>query len=123
MNLFRTNKIYNEYQLFKKKLSPDHCALCDKNKLNNTRQIIKKYKYWTVAKNDFPYDKVTNTHNLLILNRHTGNEENLTVSEVSELFKIKKIYLQNDEYELLENNIKRKSIKDHFHLHLLVWKK
>lgn len=122
MSLFRTNDNLENYVKFKNSIPNDYCPFCDTNNIVTTRTIVKKYNYWTMIENDFPYDKVARVHQLLVLNRHVGKEKDLTIAELTELVQLKNQLLENDDYEFLENNIRRRSIPNHFHIHLLIWR-
>lgn len=122
MNLFRTNKTLKRYQTFKALVPKGYCPLCDTANIVSGRTVVKKYNHWIMIENDFPYDKLAKVHRLLLSKRHIGKEKDLTMEEVSELIHIKNYLLEKDDYEFMENNIRRKSIQGHFHIHLLIWK-
>lgn len=89
------------------------CPLCRENSLET-------FKFWKIIQNDFPYDRIAETHHMVIPLRHI-NEEGLTEDELQEFHKIKHSKLQ--EYDLIvEATSRNKSIPAHFHLHLITTK-
>jgi len=92
----------------------DGCNLC------KAPSII-EFESLRIIDNSFPYDKIATTHHMVISKAHK-NEESLSDTEKAELTKLKKGYL-NENYEwLFEPLPKKKSIPEHFHLHLIVGK-
>jgi hypothetical protein len=90
------------------------CPLCEK-------ESIKDFTYWKITENSFPYDKIAQTHHMVIPLRH-GPEHDLHAEELEELKHIKATFI-NDGYDwIIEATHKNKSIPDHFHLHLIVGK-
>lgn len=95
---------------------PTKCIFCEKELL------IKNFKYWVLLENRFPYDRLFQTSHMLAPKRHAASEVDLTLKEITELRRIKKKHLTNY-HVILENVGVRISIKNHFHLHLLTFKK
>lgn len=86
------------------------CPLC-------SGHSISTFKFWKIILNDFPYDRIAETHHMIIPLRHV-NELELTKEEKDEFYKIK--YLKLQEYDLIVEAAQRnKSIPTHFHLHLI----
>lgn len=78
-----------------------------------------EFEKWKVVKNEYPYDRIAETNDILTLKRHT-DEYKITRVEQKEFGKIKTYYI-NSRYDMvLENTKKKKSIPDHYHLHLIV---
>lgn len=89
------------------------CALCAKT-------AIKTFTYWKLIPNEFPYDLIASTHEMLVPLRHS-TEQDLNADELQEFQSIKATDLQTYDY-LVEATMKTKSIPQHFHLHLLIGK-
>ena len=100
-----TEARYSEYR---KNRKPSDCYLC-------RASSIKEFEFWRLLPNEYPYDRIVKTHHLISLRRH-ADENALTVAEYSELYRIKHD-LRNDYDILLENTLKRKTIREHFHIH------
>lgn len=93
--------------------SSSECAICSK-------APIQEFKSWRIVRNDYPYDKIAQEHNMLVPMRHVAEKE-LSQDELSELMDIK--LNLDDKYDyIIEAAKKNKSIPAHFHLHLLVVK-
>jgi diadenosine tetraphosphate (Ap4A) HIT family hydrolase len=110
----RTTESQEVYENYAKNNKDDGCALCLKASLRD-------FNYWRIVKNDFPYDKIAEIHDILIPIRH-AREGDLNEQELQELMKIKESHV-NEAYEyMIEATAKNKSIPNHFHLHLIVAK-
>ena len=115
MNSFRTPQNQTEYkELRKTQKEEGHCALCEK-------PPMKEYEYWKIIKNDFPYDRIAKTHNMIVSIRHASDDE-LNQEELNELKEIKKEILHSDYEFIIETTYLKKSIPEHFHLHLIISK-
>lgn len=111
----KTEKKYEKLEAFRE----NHKLKCPLCKAKN----IKKFKYWKIIKNDFPYDRIASRHDMLVPIRH-ATEEKLNRKEQAEYKKIKETYLEESSYDyFLEVSQKGKSIPSHFHMHLIVLKK
>ena len=116
MNTFRTQKSVKKYlNYLKTGVKPGFCPLCDK------APAIKKFNYWKISENSYPYDKIAKVHHMAIPMRHVS-EEDLNAKEVAELRKIRESYMHEEYDWIIEAANRRKSIPDHFHLHLIVAK-
>ena len=71
--------------------------------------------------NAFPYDRIAQSHHMLVSNRH-AKEVELTPEELSEFIELKNAVLNNRYDYFLEATDRTKSVPEHFHLHLLVVK-
>jgi len=89
------------------------CVLCN-------AAPLEVFAYWKVVDNDFPYDRIAQTHHMILPLRHV-REEGFTKDEQDELFAIKRDRLQEYDY-IQEGTQKTLSVPEHFHLHLLVGK-
>lgn len=90
------------------------CPLCHE-------EPLQQFTYWKILTNAFPYDKVFQTHHLLVPMRHVAEEE-LNEAERAELQTIKNDYIGDHYQSILEQARDAKSIPGHFHLHLVVFK-
>lgn len=113
-DLLRSKEMADRYQAHKESGVMDTaCVLCE-------APAIESFTYWKVIPNNFPYDRIARTHEMIIPLRHVREEE-LIEEERDEFFKIKGSYLQKYDY-LLEATYKTKSIPQHFHIHLIIGK-
>lgn len=114
---FRSYKIRQKYLRHLKELKGNtECILCSKIKT----ETKKEFKYWVILPNDFPYDKIATSHDLLVLKRHAATEDMLTEAERKELLDIKVNYLPKTKYEVFyENMPKERSVKGHYHVQLI----
>lgn len=89
---------------------PGECYLC-------SAASLREFRFWRLLPNEYPYDLIAKTHHLITLRRH-ADENGLTVPEYNELYDIKQAL--KDDYDMLfENTLKRKSIREHFHIHAM----
>jgi diadenosine tetraphosphate (Ap4A) HIT family hydrolase len=103
-----SEKAYLEY---KKKLPAGFCPMCERELL------VKEYKHWIITKNRFPYDAITNKHDMLSPKRHIGEKEQLTFEEVKELREIEKTI--EGYTSIIYNLPQNQSVKGHLHYHLI----
>ncbi len=109
---FRTAAVDKRYARWKKTKGVNgECGLCPKKPL-------KSFRHWIIVKNDFPYDKIATRHDMILSRRHAP-EPKLTPQELRELRKIKERYIHKTYEFIIEATYKKKSIPDHFHLHLI----
>ena len=87
------------------------CYLCN-------AKTIKEFEHWQVVNNEYPYDRIADTHHIISLKRHTS-EANLTRKEKVEFEQKVKIYLHRHYDMIFENTIRSKSIPGHHHLHAI----
>ena len=111
----RTKQTQNTYDEYLKTFPKDYCPFCNKELL------IYEYKKWYLLKNRFPYDNKATKHHLLVPKRHIAEHCMITTHELGELHQIREEL--KDKYNcIMENFIKSRSITNHFHYHLIVWK-
>lgn len=81
---------------------------------------LQEWKYWALIENAFPYDSMFKTHHLLIPKRVVSEEE---LSELERL-ELRSILRQlNDNYDCsITNFTSKQSIRNHYHIHLLIYK-
>ncbi len=115
MSSLRTIESENVFQEYRKTHPQnDGCIICE-------RQGLKDFKFWKIIPNDFPYDKIAETHHMIVPLRHV-TEDGLNVEELKELKEIKDTVLHTEYEYIIEATYKKKSIPEHFHLHLIVAK-
>ncbi len=116
MRDLRTPKTHNKYvSRIKRGFLSVCCNLC------KDKKTIKKWKYWRVLGNPFPWDRIAKVHHMIIPIRHS-HEQELTAAEKKEFASIKKKYLVEKYEFIVEASDKLKSIPGHFHLHLIILK-
>ncbi len=115
--LLRSEEAAKKYEdEIKNHKSGDGCNLC-----NDKESIVKEYEHWVLMKNKFPYDRYFTKSDMLVLKRHVG-EHDLNDSERTEFISIKKEL--SDSYDsIIEHLPKQKSIPDHFHVHIIEFKR
>jgi len=106
----RTLETHARYERHRKSSDFPKCFLCEASPL-------KKFKYWKVVENQFPYDEVATMSHMVVSLRHAPEEE-LTPAEIREYKKVKNECHENYDI-IIENTRKQKSIPSHHHLHLL----
>jgi hypothetical protein len=115
MAILRSEEVTRKYrEHLAEKVCKGECELCLKTS-------IERFSLWKIVTNDFPYDKVAQTHHMLTPFRHIL-ESQLTEAELDELQNIKKGCINTHYDYLLENTWREQSIPNHFHLHLIVTK-
>ena len=103
-----------KYEEHKASGAMDHeCVLC-------TAEPLETFTYWKIIQNDFPYDRIAETHHMIVPRRHCI-ELDLTNEEKIEFSRIKKDVLDRYNY-IIEPTNTLKSIPNHFHLHLIIRK-
>lgn len=118
MKGLRTKKMYERYKRYRAaKFAPGECVLCGEAKT----RTIKNFKYWRIVKTIFPWDRIVKLHHMIIPERHAVYPE-LTAAEKNELEKIKANYINKNYGVMAEATHRKKSIPDHYHLHLIVLK-
>lgn len=113
-NALRTKAMIERYAAYKAtRPENDECALC-------VKPATQTFTYWKVTPNEFPYDLVAKTHDMIMPIRHAAEDE-LTPEEWAEFREIKAGFMQ--EYDnIIEGTHRTKSIPAHYHLHLIVGK-
>jgi len=100
-----------KYQEEKSKQPAGFCFICEKELLKE------EFNYWVILKNRFPYDNLTEIHDLLCVKRHISSEEELTFEETKELYEIKKGLKKYS--SVIFNLPQNQSLKGHLHFHLI----
>ena len=126
VSLMRTKETMKKYF--------DYLAEIAKKELNNDKEedpfkdiekrAIKKFKYWILVKNNFPYDAIAEISHLLFTRRKVPFDwELLTTEERNELIELKKTYLKENYDTIIENLPSIQTVPGHFHLQLLKLKR
>lgn len=85
------------------------------------REPIQEFIHWKIVHNEFPYDAIAKTCHMLVPKRKVALEMQLEEEERDELLLIKRRIA--DKYDMyMESPDHGRSVKDHFHLHLIQWK-
>lgn len=80
--------------------------------------LIKKWQYWILVKNEFPYDKIAKKHDLLVPKRFIADGEEMEDLELNELYDIKTEL--NEDYDAYYEGTKRnRTVPEHFHIHCI----
>ncbi|MGL5831172.1 MAG: hypothetical protein ACRCZE_03420 [Candidatus Altimarinota bacterium] len=109
-----TEAIYTEYL----KEEQPGCPFCFKGL--RPVKMIKKYQYWYIAENNFPYDAMFKISHLLTPYKHQESYWELGEKELEELKEIKK-ELVGSIYDIVLENLPHEKTQIHFHQHLLTW--
>jgi len=89
------------------------CPLCK-------AESIKVFKLWKLIRNDYPYDKVMRSHDMLVPLRHVPYD-GISDDEWEEYEKLKKEVAEVD-YQWIMEAMAGQSLPQHFHLHLVIAK-
>jgi len=104
----RTDKMHERYVTAEK--DPDFMR---------TAPSIIDYVFWRVIDNSFPYDTVAKTHHMLVPKRQFAEYGDMKRRERVEYDTIINTYLED--YDVVMLNLpKQRSVKDWFHIHLLI---
>ncbi len=106
------DKKYHEYLLAH--ASDEKCGLCEK-------PALQSFTYWKIVENSFPYDTIADTHHMVVPIEHK-TEDLITQEEWSEYQTIKRGFIDKNYDHLIESTTKRKTIPNHFHIHLITRK-
>ena len=110
--------MYERYKRYRETVfKPGECNLCDKA----AKETIKNFQYWRIVKNIFPWDRIVKVHHMIIPKRHIMYEK-LNAGEKRELAALRVGYINKNYGVMAEATHRKKSIPDHFHLHLIVLK-
>jgi len=91
------------------------CFLCERDLLR------KKFRYWFICENRYPYTLVASKHDLLACKRHIKTLNDLTTAEIVELESITyQIFKRELDYDQITFNVPhRQSTPFHLHFHLI----
>ncbi len=115
MGTFRSKENQDSYDEHRKNGHLDNgCVLC-------AEASLQEFIHWRIIPNEFPYDRISEVHHMLIPKRHVQETE-LTEAEITELMVVKHNQLNANYMYVIEALPGMKSIPQHFHLHLIVAK-
>ena len=110
--------MHERYQRYKKShFKLGWCSLCDKER----SATLKTYRYWKIVNNLFPWDRIAKIQHMLLPKRHVPYQK-LNKKEKQELEKLKGGYVEHHYDIMAEATHRKKSIPEHYHLHLIVLK-
>lgn len=110
----RNQETAAKYKEYLTRLPEGACPLCDE-------PALKQFTYWKITHNNFPYDAIVSTHDMIMPLRHT-DEVGVSKEEWMEFEAIKRDYIHATYSFILENMGSTRSIPKHFHLHLMRYK-
>lgn len=112
----RTPETWKRYQNAPKL---EGCFLC-----TESGDIVKRYKFWFIVENAYPYDAVAEIHHMLVPKEHMCNEEGLTEAMTDEANEIMEELEEKGVYDCFMRNLTvAQSHPTHLHYHLLKWKR
>ena len=115
MQDLRSRRTYEKYLKYIEKrtagLIENTCRLCE-------LEPIKDFKYWKIITNEYPWDMIAKTHHKITPKRHVIYGK-LNKKEREEFDKIKESFIEKDYELIVEASTRKKSIPDHFHIHLM----
>ena len=115
MTTLRTPKTAKRYLEYLQNAAKNAgCSLCEK-------KSFKCFKYWKVAENSFPYDQIATIHHLLLPIRHVSEAE-LSSEELAEFRTIRARFVNAAYDYVIESTERNRSIRNHYHLYLIVGK-
>lgn len=80
---------------------------------------IRDFAYWRLIHNEYPHDKETDLHHMLVPMRVFPEMMDMNMNEWTELVELMTEIL-NDKYDSFKvNTDKQRTIPDHFHVHCL----
>jgi len=112
------------YEAFKDSGGPmsfDDEGLVNGKENHWSKRIIKEYDHWVVIPNFFPYDALSDVHNMLLPKRKFPNLSDASKDELVELEAIKPDLAETYD-TILENLGSTRSIGAWFHFQLIKWK-
>jgi len=109
----RTKKTQKKYTEYLEKGYDGACIFCKRQKM------VKEFDFWILTKNEFPYDEIAEKHTMLAPKRHIEEENELNQQEREDL---SQLLLELDYDMCILNKKKKRSIPEHYHLHLLKFK-
>lgn len=114
LRTIQTQYRYEESMHEDRKRGYRRCYLC-------TGKTIKEFAGWRIIENEYPYDRIADSHHLITTKRH-AKEATLTPHEKMEYERDVKPYLHRHYDLIFENTVRTKSIPGHHHLHMITLK-
>ncbi len=106
----RTEHTQRRYDDFRTRKVAGDCYLC-------RGETVREYRYWRILENEYPYDRIADTHHIVALKRHAPEHE-MTAEERTEYERVRRDL--HTRYDMLfENTVRKKSIPGHHHLHAI----
>lgn len=112
MGTLRTPETEEKYSRFREEGGlNDGCNLCK-------APALETFTHWKVINNNFPYDKIASKHEMIIPIAHATLEE-VGPEAWMELQEIKNGPISHKFDYLIESTTRKRTIPEHFHLHLV----
>ena len=114
----------NKYIDFLKKLKKGEVKNDFEDPEKFRASAIKKFKYWFIVENNFPYDAIAKeSHMILPIRKVEFDWDLLTKEELEEFNELKKTYI-SEKYDVVYENLPSgRSMPMWFHVHLLILKR
>lgn len=84
--------------------------------------ILQRFTHWFLIANRYPYDLAFTTHHMLLPYSRVSHRNELSMAELRELKEILTYFVEPNYDLVLDNTTKRRSVTDHYHLHLCSYK-
>ncbi len=84
--------------------------------------ILQRFTHWFLIDNRYPYDAAFTTHHMLLPYSRVSHRNELNEAELRELKEIFTYFVEPNYDVILDNTTKRRSVTDHYHIHLLTYK-
>ena len=84
---------------------------------------IEEWGYWKIVPDQFPYDRISKTHHLLVPKRIFASSKDMTAEERKEYESILETYAKENYDVYIKKLSDNKTVPGHYHLHLLTLKK
>lgn len=119
----KDRKIWMEKMKWKDSIWIENCPFCQDNSESDNLWFVKKFKFWNIKKNLYPYNWIKD-HLLLIPYRHIEHTKLLNENELIELKEInefiEKYFGEQNYFSFIRETNWWKSVK-HIHYHYLPW--
>ncbi len=114
--LLRTPQTWESYCQWRKGQDKDKCFFCS--------ALGGDIGGWNIIPNDYPYDAVTERHDLLFPSSHTSSMEELGHVAQEKLDEMIAKLNKEGEYDaVIQNFANAQTVPGHFHVHLVRWKR
>jgi diadenosine tetraphosphate (Ap4A) HIT family hydrolase len=115
-SILRSEEVNEKYSAYKAAMPADAPHFYDW-----AERVVAEFDKWVLINNAFPFDKIADTHHLLIPHRVFAHLHEANPEELRELEEIK-AKLASDYDFVMENFPRNRSVPTHFHLHFVVLK-
>ena len=110
----RSPKTFERYLA---KPKEDGCFICK-------AEAVEEYKHWKIIWNDYPYDAVASRHYMLVPIKHVPTRSTVSQDARKELESIMAQLEDSKRYDsILENFHTARTNTEHFHFHILKWRR